>query len=267
MIELLVVAAVIAILASLLLPTLASAKRAAKGVGCINNLRQLHLSWRTALDDAASQRFDSVEMRRWFITEWGLPAQNSICPTTTIPSLSGYRAAWGTRRQAYRGSRLAGDSQWWSGLLTEEELRNPPEMIGSYGLNGYLNADHVPVAVPVAAALWVTESEMEAPASIPFAADSMVAVSYPIASEPPFKDLDAASDFSTGTGMAWFATPRHGRTPGKVPNPWPRNRALPGSTQMAYADGHAAVLPLEKLWEQHWHNGYMAPDIRPGRVR
>jgi prepilin-type N-terminal cleavage/methylation domain-containing protein/prepilin-type processing-associated H-X9-DG protein len=51
LIELLVVVAIIAILASLILPALASAKARGQSVACLNNLRQLSLAWRLYADD------------------------------------------------------------------------------------------------------------------------------------------------------------------------------------------------------------------------
>ncbi len=55
LIELLLVIAIIAILASLLVPGLGRAKQTAKSAGCINNYRQLQLAWRLYADDHDGQ--------------------------------------------------------------------------------------------------------------------------------------------------------------------------------------------------------------------
>ena len=57
LIELLVVIAIIAVLAGLLLPTLAQARKAANGARCVSNLRQLGLATQLYWDDHGNRTF------------------------------------------------------------------------------------------------------------------------------------------------------------------------------------------------------------------
>jgi prepilin-type N-terminal cleavage/methylation domain-containing protein/prepilin-type processing-associated H-X9-DG protein len=73
LIELLVVISIVAILASLLLPSLAKAKEHGRKVVCINNFRQLHFAWQLYTDDA----------------EGVLPWNSMNVPTTAVPNVPG----------------------------------------------------------------------------------------------------------------------------------------------------------------------------------
>ncbi len=80
LIELLVVIAIIAVLSSLLLPSVSRARDRGKGVSCMSNLRQIGLSLELFLDDNKSRYpyFQGVE---------GNPGDNTVWPDRLVPYL------------------------------------------------------------------------------------------------------------------------------------------------------------------------------------
>ena len=104
LVELLVVMAVIAILAALLLPTLARAKAKALGIGCLNNTHQLGTAWVMYADehngrlaynlggDALTRGVAARTPLNWVnnIMTWELDSDNTNTATITEASLAPY---------------------------------------------------------------------------------------------------------------------------------------------------------------------------------
>jgi prepilin-type processing-associated H-X9-DG protein len=99
--------------------------------------------------------------------------------------------------------------------------------------------------------------------------DGISPTTHPWASDPPPVNLVRGGDTSDllaeNQGMMWVVTtPRHGNRPLRIPEQWPVNQTLPGAVHVGFFDGHVGRVPLEQLWQLHWHRNYVAPTQRPG---
>ena len=251
LVELLVVIAVIAILAAILLPVFAAAKRRAQEVQCVNNVKQLTTAAGMYLSQDGPIGYPSLESL-WFPSVMGnLSWQRKVmvCPTATVPAeLQQGNTASGTAINAWT---------WFSSATVQTN--------GSYALNGWLYSSVVDTefgfGYDMLTNYFQRETAIRYPSTTPVFVDSIWPDMWPLETDPPADDL-FDGDLNS-SGMARCTIARHAAIAGAAPRVFDTTQKMPGAVNLGLADGHVEMSRLENLWQYYWHVNWAAPNPRP----
>jgi prepilin-type processing-associated H-X9-DG protein/prepilin-type N-terminal cleavage/methylation domain-containing protein len=253
LVELLVVIGIIALLIALLLPALSGARRQARTVACLSNLRQLSAAFQVYLNENKGRSIQyayqtgPLEMEDVLIRDRPKGGQSPIvfCAETTEEPLK--VRGNGDEHYYYPG----GTFRPWGYPDTRNFCENPtsPFRGSSYAMNGWML--HVGPGMRPFMPDSRRSEYFQLPAKqadrIPLFADGTYFLGFPRDTDPPPMSLSPHRPRDPHHHVVLgfvFCIPRHGR-----------------AINVVFLDGHARTVPLAELWKLKWNTVWVPTDV------
>jgi prepilin-type N-terminal cleavage/methylation domain-containing protein len=267
LIELLVVIAIIAILAAMLLPSLASAQRQAQATSCKNSLKQLVTA--TIMYDSDARGSFPAFMNMTTYNGYSSWMGSLIFYDGKVEKARLCASASTTNMLSTDGAGTA-DNAWWYATKS----RTDTILTGSFGFNGWMytgdatNITEITSVTDLNTAIsymFNKETSIQKPSQTPMEFDEEYVDTWPTEADEPMTDLYHEGGLVNPAGIHRAVLPRHAwKDPSAAPQNFNIATRLPGAINIACSDGHIDLAPLETLWQYSWHMNWQTPAKRPG---
>jgi len=280
LVELLVVLAVIAILAAILLPSLAASKLQAQRTDCMNNLKQLGLAnavYATDFGKDVSFQFYAEYYSGW--AERIIPYLNPDATNGT----AGIQFCPSAPRNLSTGMNTNTPGAADQASTVSVRIQEGPTTLGrpfnfqcSYAFNGWLyTGAPPPSAIPVVVSpiptdtlgFYNSENAVRNTSQTPVFADGMWPETFPLTNNLPSSNLylgQTAPGDVLNLMMMRLTIARHsGKPASAAPRSIDISQRLPNGINLVLYDGHVEKTSLENLWAYDWSSQWTVPASRP----
>jgi prepilin-type N-terminal cleavage/methylation domain-containing protein/prepilin-type processing-associated H-X9-DG protein len=239
LIELLVVISIIALLLSILMPSLTKVKELARSTVCRTNLRQWHLIFSMYLSDNNNKFAPGVKSGDWYGHLYWIYLLEPYFQNEKIFECPG------AKNEARASNSLGtSDPLSYSGTTNSKWFVNDSETnsqySGSYGMNGWVRNQTNKESVSWMPSKWFWKTDMipgtEA-GIVPLFGDCYWAAGQPYAADEPRDNQDS---LTWSNQMNRFLMPRHNRD----------------SINIVFVDGSSREIDLKELWSLKWYREF-----------